>query len=99
MPRARSGRPTLDHCKGGSCGQAPRREVVELGGHESARNARGAHRSRSPEPLDRLERQGGRRSPPITMVVKLALHYRYRACATRGAISSCDGQCMGREGH
>ena len=99
MPRARSGRPTLDHCKGGLMRRGSTHGGVELGGHEWTRNARGAHGSRSPDPLACLERLDGRRSPSIMMVVMLALHHRYRACATRGAISSCDGQCMGREGH
>jgi hypothetical protein len=101
MPRARPGRPTLDRCnvQGGSRGEAPRKGGGELGGHEWTRDACGAHDSRSPDPLARLERLDGRRSPSIMMVVMLALHQRYRACATRGAISSCDGQCMGLERH
>ena len=85
--------------QGGSRGEAPRKGGGELGGHEWTQDARGAHDSRSPDPLARLERLDGRRSPSIMMVVMLALHQRYRACATRGAISSCDGQCMGLEGH
>ena len=84
--------------RGGSRGEAPRKGGVELGGHEWTRNARGAHESRSPDPLACLERLDGRRSPSIMMVVMLALHQRYRACATRGAISSCDGQCMAGRG-
>ena len=70
----------------------------ELGGHNGTLDARGAHASRSPDPLVRLERQDGRRSPPITMVVKLALHCRYRACATKGAISGRRGQCSVSKG-
>ena len=67
-------------------------------GHDCARNARGAHAARSPGPLVRLERREGRRLLPIVMVVKLALHHRQRACATRRAISGREGQCMGRHG-
>ena len=71
---------------------------MELVGHDCARNARGAHAARSPGPLVRLERREGRRLLPIVMVVKLALHHRQRACATRRAISGREGQCMGRHG-
>ena len=76
MPRARPGRPTLDQCKGGLTRPGSAQGGVELGGHDGTRNARGAHVSRYPDPLVRLERQDGRRSPPITMVVKLAFHRR-----------------------
>ena len=76
MPRARSGRPTLDHCKGGLTRRGSTQGGVELGGHEWTRNARGAHGSRSPDPLACLERLDGRRSPSIMMmVVMLALHH------------------------
>ena len=75
MQRARPGRPTLDQCKGGLTRPGSAQGVVELGAHDGTRNARGAHVSRSSDPLVRLERQDGRRSPPIMMVVMLTLHH------------------------
>ena len=98
MARARPRRPTLNPCKGGLTRRGFARGEVELVGHDCARNARGAHAARSPGPLVRLERREGRRLLPIVMVVKLALHHRQRACATRRAISGREGQCMGRHG-
>jgi hypothetical protein len=98
MARARPGRPTLNPCKGGLTRRGFAQGEVELVGHDCARNARGAHAARSPGPLVRLERREGRRLLPIVMVVKLALHHRQRACATRRAISGREGQCMGRHG-
>ena len=69
--------------------------VVQLGGHDGAQNARGAHGSRSSEPLVRLKHQDGRRLLPIGMVVMLALHHQRQTCATGRAISSRSGQCSG----
>ena len=97
MPRARPGRSTPEQCRGGLTRQGSAQGGVELGGQDGTRDARSAHASRPPNPLVRLERQDGRRPPPITMVVKLALHHRDRACATRGAISGRRGQCSGSE--
>ena len=98
MPRARSGRPTLDHCKGGSRGQAPRKGGVELGGHDGTRNARGAHGSRSPEPLVRLDRQVGLRVLQIVMVLMWSLHQRASPARQGGATSGRAGRCIGWKG-
>ena len=76
MPRARTGRPTIEHCRGVSRAEAPRRGVVELGGHDCPPNDRSAHECRFPESLVRLVRRDGRRSLPIVLVIICALHHR-----------------------
>ena len=98
MPRARTGRPTLEHCRGGSCVEASRKPEVELGGHNWPRFTIGTHQSRSPAPLVRLVRRDGRRSTPIVMVMMLALHQQRRACATRCTTSGRVRSCMGQNG-
>jgi hypothetical protein len=84
--------------QGGSHAASLCARACELKAHDRAGNARGARRSRSPEPLDRLDREDGRRSLPIMMVVILALHRRHRACVTRRRSAVVAGDAAVRRG-
>jgi hypothetical protein len=84
--------------EGGSRGEAARKGVVQLGGHNRARNAYSANVTRSPAPLVRLERRDGLRSLPIELVLMLTLHHKRRTCMTRKTISARKGRCKSWQG-
>jgi hypothetical protein len=71
---------------------------VELGGHDGTRSACGAHGSRSPEPLFRLDRQVGLRVLQVVMLLMWSLHQRASPARQGGATSGRAGRCIGWKG-